>query len=151
LISFLMLIYGIKANYGFKKSLIENCYCTRSHEEYGIPCQLCQLVNLSTQATVQTIHINKTRRNLRFGLFNGLLFLQPGFVAVIRRGEADFFFEENAERTETFKSDFSADIGYAKAFIGQEIPGFIDALSRQVLVRGSSIDAGEESMKMESG
>ena len=76
------------------------------------------------------------------GLFFLLLFFQPGHIAIISGSKANFFFKEHAERSNAFKSHFIANFCYLFIFC-QQIPGFIDSFSCEVLMWSGFVDLPE--------
>jgi len=80
-----------------------------------------------------------------------LLLFQQGPVAVELRGEADLFFEEGAERTDTFEAHIITDLGYGELSFRQPLTGLADPSLGKVLVRRPAVDAGEKAVKMKAG
>lgn len=61
---------------------------------------------------------------------------------------SDVFVKESAERSETLKSDFEADVGHAKFVAAEQLFGFLDATFDQVLMWRLVECLPEETKKM---
>jgi hypothetical protein len=90
-------------------------------------------------------------RDKAAGLLQGLPLFQPGLVAIILRGKTDLFFEQYAERADTFEPDIIADLRDGKLFTGQPLAGLFYSLAGKILMRRSPVDAREKPVKMITG
>ena len=79
---------------------------------------------------LEFVHHEETAGHLSLCLFPLL-----HFFTVDDRSMADVFVKESAERSETLKSDFEADVGHAKFVAAEEFLSFLNATFDQVLVR----------------
>jgi hypothetical protein len=100
-----------------EKALLGNCFLDR-------------ITRISGLRRFEFAHHEETAGHLSLCLFPLL-----HFFAVDDRGVANVFVKESAERSETLKSDFEADVGHAKLVAAEEFLGFFDTTLDQVLVR----------------
>jgi len=82
------------------------------------------------------------------GLLLCLLFFQPGPVPVIKGRSAYFFFEQDAEGADAFKSYIIAYLRHAQIFTRKPALRLLDPFAGQVLMWRPLIDAGEHAMEM---
>jgi hypothetical protein len=80
----------------------------------------------------------------------GLLFFQPGHIAIILWGITDFLFKKDAERADAFKSNLIANFPDTYSSIYQQFPGAFDPFSGKVLMRRFMVDPGKEAVKMKA-
>jgi len=99
---------------------------------------------------VQLQRIDKAMGDESPGLFFGLLFFQPGHIAVIPGGKANFFFKEGAEGAEAFKAYLVAHFHNGFIVIDQQFLCSLQPHLCNVLVRRALGNAGEESVKMKA-
>ena len=95
--------------------------------------------------------LDKTMGNKGAGLFAGLEIFLPFLPPVVVGGMPDRFFEEGAEGADTLKAHLSADLGHSERFFCEGFAGLFDPFPGEVLVRGDSVDAGKQSVKMKAG
>ena len=89
-----------------------------------------RIAGFSGLAGFEFVHHEETAGHQSLCLFSLLHFFAVDYGCV-----ANVFVKERAERSETLKSDFEADVSYAKLIAAEEFLGFLDTAFDQILVR----------------
>jgi len=99
---------------------------------------------------VQPEGIDEAVGDKGFWLFFGLLFLQPGHIAVILRREADFLFKQGTEGAKAFKTHLVAHLAHGLVVVAKQLLGFFQPLPGNVLVGRTLVDMGKQPVKVKT-
>ena len=118
------------------------------HQSYWL-CVRLRSRKLLLLVQLQGFDIAMGNKCLR--LFFGLLFFEPGHIAVVLRCITDLFLEQGAEGAEAFKTYFVANFTHGFCIVvAEQFFGFFKPLVGNVLVRGTPVDMREQPVKMET-
>lgn len=87
--------------------------------------------------------------NKTAGLHLRLLLTHELHIAVMLGTNAHFFLKEHAERTHTLEPHLVTHIGH-RPVVGQQLPGFIEPLARQVLVRCFAVHPAKKPVEVKT-